>query len=279
MTRCVVVLTDGLRPDAISRSLAPTLCALGDDYARAVRATTVRPSVTVAALASLATGVSPETHGLVQPGLGFLSGLGRLKPLPGELTRHSYRTTVVAGIAGVAARHIGRALCSCAGVGRMITTDPEAGIVAEAAAAQLARPADELLFVYLSDCDRAGHEGGWMSEGYLAAVRRVDGAVGMLTGQLGDATLLVVADHGGGGVHARDHDIAHPLNERIPLIMAGQRVRRRTVVHRDVSLLDVPPTVLAALDLPVPAEYEGRALTEALLARHGDIPMEARVAS
>jgi predicted AlkP superfamily pyrophosphatase or phosphodiesterase len=233
----------------------------------------------VAALASLATGVSPETHGLVQPGLGFLSGLGRLKPLPGELTRHSYRTTVVAGIAGVAARHIGRALCSCAGVGRMITTDPEAGIVAEAAAAQLARPADELLFVYLSDCDRAGHEGGWMSEGYLAAVRRVDGAVGMLTGQLGDATLLVVADHGGGGVHARDHDIAHPLNERIPLIMAGQRVRRRTVVHRDVSLLDVPPTVLAALDLPVPAEYEGRALTEALLARHGDIPMEARVAS
>jgi len=64
----------------------------------------------------LATGVSPDTHGLVQPGLGFLSGLGRLKPLPGELTRHGFRTTVVAGIAGVAARHIGRALCSCAGV-------------------------------------------------------------------------------------------------------------------------------------------------------------------
>jgi len=155
----------------------------------------------------------------------------------------------------------------------MITTDPEAVIVAEAAVAQLARPADELLFVYLSDCDRAGHESGWMSEGYLAAVRRVDAAVGILTAQLGDATLLVVADHGGGGVHARDHDLEHPLNERIPLIVAGKWVRRRTVVHRDVSLLDVPPTVLAALDLPVPAEYEGRALTEALLPRHSEVPM------
>ena len=279
MTRCVVVLTDGLRPDAISRSLAPTLCALGDDYARAMRANTIRPSVTVAALASLATGVAPDTHGLVQPGLGFLSGLGRLRPLPGELARHGYRTTVVAGVAGVAARHIGRALCSCAGVSRMITTDPDAGLVAEAAVAQLTRPADELLFVYLSDCDRAGHEHGWMSEGYLAAVRRVDAAVGMLTGWLEESTLLVVSDHGGGGVHAKDHDIEHPINERIPLIIAGEQVRRRLVIHRDVSLLDVPPTVLAALDLPVPPEYEGRAITEAFQPRHTDMPMAARVAS
>jgi arylsulfatase A-like enzyme len=97
MSRCVVVLTDGLRPDALSRSLAPTLCALGEDYTRVARATTVRPSVTVAALASLATGVCPETHGLVQPGLGFLSGLGRLRPLPTELARHGYRTATSDG--------------------------------------------------------------------------------------------------------------------------------------------------------------------------------------
>jgi arylsulfatase A-like enzyme len=118
-----------------------------------------------------------------------------------------------------------------------------------------------------------------MSEGYLAAVRRVDTAVGMLTGSLGDSTLLVVSDHGGGGVHATDHDIEHPLNERIPLIVAGEQVRRRLLIHRDVSLLDVPPTVLAALDLPVPAEYEGRAITEAFLPRHSDLPMAARAAS
>jgi predicted AlkP superfamily pyrophosphatase or phosphodiesterase len=268
MSRCVVVLTDGLRPDALSRSLAPTLCALGEDYTRVARATTVRPSVTVAALASLATGVCPETHGLVQPGLGFLSGLGRLRPLPTELARHGYRTTVVAGVAGAAARHIGRALCSCAGVGRMVTTDPEASLVAEAAVSQLARPADELLFVYLSDCDRAGHASGWMSEEYLTAVRRVDAAVGALSGHLGDATLVVVSDHGGGGVQDRD-----------PLILAGPRIRRRHVVHREVSLLDVPPTVLAALELPIPTEYEGRALSEALLNSGAEQSMAARVAS
>jgi predicted AlkP superfamily pyrophosphatase or phosphodiesterase len=279
MSRCVVVLTDGLRPDALSRSLAPTLCALGEDYTRVARASTVQPSVTVAALASLATGVCPETHGLVQPGLGFLTGLGRLRPLPGELARHGYRTTVVAGVAGAAARHIGRALCSCAGVGRMVTTDPDASLVAEAAVTQLVRPADELLFVYLSDCDRAGHAAGWMSEEYLAAVRRVDAAVGTLSGHLGDATLVVVSDHGGGGVEARDHDVPHPLNERIPLILAGPRIRRRHVVHREVSLLDVPPTVLAALELPIPTEYEGRALSEALLNSDAERSLAARAAS
>ena len=270
MPRCVVVLTDGLRPDAISPGLAPTLSALGDDYVRAVRASTIRPSVTVAALASLATGVSPETHGLVQPGLGFLTGLRRLRPLPAELARYGFRTTVVAGVEGVAARQIGRALSACAGVTRMITTDCGASEVIRAAMAELERPADELMFVYLSDCDRAGHAFGWMSDEYLAAVARVDAAIGALTARLVDETVMIVSDHGGGGLEPCDHDRAHPLNERIPLIMAGSRIRRGLAVQREVLLLDVPPTVMAVLGVPIPAEYEGEPLIEAL--RH-DAPV------
>ncbi len=279
MPRCVVVLIDGLRPDAISPGLAPTLSALGDDYMRAARATTVRPSVTVAALASLATGVDPDTHGLVQPGLGFLTGLRRLRPLPTELARYGFRTTIVAGVEGVAARQIGRALSACAGVSRMITTDPDAAQVVSAAIDQLARPADELLFVYLSDCDRAGHASGWMSEEYCSALRRVDAAVGALTSRLGDDTLIVMSDHGGGGLEPREHDRPHPLNERIPLIMAGHRVRRGLVIQREVLLLDVPPTVMAVLGVPIPAEYEGEALVEALLPERASMAEPMRVAS
>ena len=265
MPRCVVVLADGLRPDAIGPGRTPTLAGLGDDYTQAVRAMTIRPSVTVAALASLATGVSPDTHGLVEPGLGFLSRLGRLRPLPTELARHGLTTSVVAGLANAAARHATRALTGCAGVTRMITTAPDAAAVIGGASGLFERREDGLLFLYLSDCDRAGHEDGWMSPRYLEAVRRVDAAVGALTARLGDAHLIVVADHGGGGVSPRDHDTPHPVNDHIPVILAGPRVRRRYLIHEEVSLLDVPPTVMALLGVPAPREYEGRVLQEALM--------------
>jgi len=87
MRRVVLVLADGLRPDAITPTDMPSLDALSRSYTTALRASTVRPSRTVAALASLATGVAPKTHGLIEPGLGFLARLPTLRPLARELTR------------------------------------------------------------------------------------------------------------------------------------------------------------------------------------------------
>jgi len=55
----------------------PSLDALSRSYTTALRASTVRPSRTVAALASLATGVAPKTHGLIEPGLDSSPGSRR----------------------------------------------------------------------------------------------------------------------------------------------------------------------------------------------------------
>jgi len=60
MRRVVLVLADGLRPDAITPTDMPSLDALSRRFTTALRASTVRPSRTVAALASLATGVAPD---------------------------------------------------------------------------------------------------------------------------------------------------------------------------------------------------------------------------
>src|SRR5881628_10796 len=95
MRRVVVFLVDGLRPDAISPGVAPSLHALGAEFTVALRASTVRPSATVPALASLATGVAPATHHLTEPGLSFLSTLGFLRPVARELAHHGIPTEVV----------------------------------------------------------------------------------------------------------------------------------------------------------------------------------------
>jgi len=272
MARCVVVLVDGLRPDAISRVHAPALRALGHDYTRALHATTVRPSVTVAALASLATGVSPATHGLVEPGLGFLGRLGTLRPFARELSKHRIPAIVVAGALAPRSRPVAWALTACAGINLLAGPTDGAPRIAGQALRHLQRMPHGFAFVYLPDCDRAGHAHGWMSAPYLQAVRDVDDAVALLHVLLPDTLLIVLSDHGGGGVMPTDHDLPHPVNDWIPLILSGAGVRRHHTITDPVSLLDVPPTVLEWLGVPVPGVYEGRVLTEAFApSRHAAV--------
>ncbi len=262
MARCMMVLADGLRPDAISRSLSPRLHQLSLRAANASYALTVRPSATVAALTSLATGVSPATHGLVQPGLGFLSRLPSLRPLAGELARAGLQTTVVMGPLSASARPVCWALATCAGVGRVVPAEAGALRIAEAALVEWLTMEDGLLFVYLPDCDAAGHAHGWMSREYLRALEAVDVAAGRLAATTGDALFILLADHGGGGVLPNEHDTPHPINEMIPIMLAGPEVRAGHM-KQPISLLDVPPTLLHWFGLPIPESYEGRPLTEA----------------
>jgi hypothetical protein len=266
MRRVVLVLADGLRPDAITPIDMPSLDALSRRYTTALRATTVRPSRTVAALASLATGVAPGTHGLIEPGLGFLKRLPTLRPLARELTRGGVSSQVVASELLPAERAVLWALTKAAGLGRYRSAGLRAREVARAAQAVTLSESAGLVFVYLNDCDQAGHAYGWMSPQYRAAAVEVDAAIGVLADLTEHSLLIVMADHGG-GVSTHDHAEPHPINDHIPLILAGPDVTRRHQLTRPASLLDIPPTLLWWFGLEVPGCYEGRALTQAFITR------------
>jgi hypothetical protein len=260
--RLVFILADGLRPDAVSPSVMPSLDALGGAFTLALHARTVRPSATVAALASLATGVGPATHRLVEPGLGFLPRLGTLRPVARELARGGIPTDIVTGELGPGALPVAWTLATTAGARRLVAAGHRARETAAAARRLLCQRGDGLLFLYLPDCDRAGHAHGWMSQPYLEAAE-VDAAVGLLSKWTDDAVLLVTADHGGGGVRSNEHDDPHPVNDHIPLVLAGPGVTRRHQLTAPVSLLDLPATILWWFGLAVPRGYEGRPLAEA----------------
>ncbi len=266
MRRVAIVLVDGLRPDAVALAPMPALDRLGKDHVRALGAATIRPSATVAALATLATGLSPAAHGLMEPGLHFLRRLGGLRPLPAELARHALPTTVVTTRLPGPALAIAQALTAFAGIRHFVAAGRTALETALTARECFERMDAGLLFVYLPDCDRTGHRAGWMSSAYLRSAADVDGALDLFTQGLGDGTVFVLADHGGGGVYPRDHDLPHPANDHIPLVVAGRSTRRRCVLPEPVSILDVPATVLWHLGLAVPETYEGRVLRHAFLA-------------
>ena len=275
MRRVVVVLADGLRPDAITPSHMPSLDALSREYTMALRARTVRPSTTVAALTSLATGLAPQTHGFTEPGLAFLKRLTQLKPVARELARAGHPCTIVAHELARVERSVVGALASAAGIGRLTGRGRGAREVAVAAHEALAAQQHGVVFAYLNECDVTGHRAGWMSDDYLAAASEVDAAIGMLADVADDSLFIVLADHGGGGVNPRDHGEPHPVNDHIPFVLAGPAVTRRHQLTRAVSLLDLPPTLLWWFGVDIPVSYEGRVLSEAF----APVPGAAEVAA
>jgi arylsulfatase A-like enzyme len=243
----------------------PALSSLGAEHWRAAHAVTVSPSVTVAALTSLATGVGPERHGLVEPGFRALGMLSELTLLPGHLRRNDRQVTIVTTDLPVPSLILARTLLSVAGAVDLVAGGVEPASVGDIATREVIRRGPGLTVVYLNDCDRAGHASMWMSPVYFEAAAGLDQAVGVLAelARRDDTLLIFCADHGGGGLVPDDHDGDHPLNLRIPIILAGHGIRRRVLSHRPATLLDIPPTILASLGVAVPASYEGRILSEA----------------
>jgi predicted AlkP superfamily pyrophosphatase or phosphodiesterase len=267
--RAIVVVLDGLRPDAIESFDLTHLRRLLSHGAWSLDASTVSPSVTTSAITSLLTGVSPREHGIVTDRIFIPRSGAHLAPLPAVLGAHGYPTAAFMSdvspiLRGIAAR-VGRRF----GFDTLRTSGACALDILTAARTALRAQRRGLVVLHWPDADRAGHASGWMSARYADACTRLDTAVGMLVAQtdvLHDPhTLLVaVADHGGGGAASNDHDADHRLNRTIPLVLAGGLVPH--VGLGAPHLLDVAPTILAALHIDAPRSYEGRVLGEALAA-------------
>ena len=264
--RVVVAVLDGLRADAV-RTLElrhwHRLARLG---VSSLAATTVGPSVTAAAMGSLLTGVAPEQHGLKSDRFHLPRPQEKLEPLPRALAAAGLPTSAFVRELPLLFRGLGRRIAGLLGVDTACFAGRCCREILVSAWTHLARQERGLLLLHWPDADREGHASGWMSPAYEQAAHRLDQALGLLA-VLADVEndpgtmLIALADHGGGGVDPRDHASDHPLDRTIPLLIAG-----RAASGHDLdapSLLDVPPTILWALGVPIPKSYTGRPLCEA----------------
>lgn len=261
--RVVLVVLDGLRPDAIHAFGLAHLRALSARGASTSDGRTVAPSITAAAMATLLTGRSPANHGIISDHFHIPRQRGHVDPLPRVLAAAGYPTEaflaalppLYGGLASRIARLLGIARTRFAGAGAI-------EILREATAA-LTTQRRGFFLLHWPDADRAGHAHGWMSREYAVGARALDAAMGQLVELLhpddGQTLLIALADHGGGGVVATDHESDHPADRTIPIMIAGCGVTRGHLLS-PAALIDIPATILQALGLPVPASYEGRAL-------------------
>ncbi len=121
--------------------------------------------------------------------------------------------------------------------------------------------------------------------GYYGMVKRLDEAFGRLLDALrslelrDDTVVLFTSDH---GCHFKTRNSeykrsCHESSIRVPTLFTGPGFTGGGHVHQLVSLLDLPPTLLDAAGLPVPAEMAGRSILPLLRGEREGWPKEVFV--
>lgn len=258
MTRVVLILVDGMRPDAVLQADTPTMTRLIETGTSTLSARTVMPSMTLPCHMSLFHSVPPERHGvttnLYTPQVRPVPGLFDILSAAGRRCAMFYTWEELRDVSRPGALSYASFL-----------RDPQDGSWsgdqpnAEKAAAWLKENVFDFAFIYLGYTDVAGHLHGWMSESYLEAVSEADAYIGTVQDVLNDDTLLIVmADHGG---HDRGHGTDSPEDMTIPLLFGNHSdIRRAHTLPGEVSIMDVAPTVARVLGVKVPKVWEGRGL-------------------
>lgn len=267
--RVVVLVLDGLRADLVGDPRFPNLIALRDASAHTLNATTVLPSVTAVAMTSLLSGVPPADHGVDSDRFRVPDASRALTTVPHVVTSAGLPSFGVVRQVPWLIRSLAKRIVSALGLSTVRFASPNAHSLLAAALPELRSQRDGFIILHWPDCDAIGHRAGWMSPAYLAAVARMDHALGALRRELAstrhDTLLITLADHGGGGRVATHHDSAHPLDCTIPIFLEGPAVCPQELMD-GLTLLDVPATVLWALGLPIPERYTGTPIRDAFLA-------------
>jgi len=140
-----------------------------------------------------------------------------------------------------------------------------APLVTEALLARLAEQRFRLIVLNFANCDMVGHSG--ILAAAIKACETVDVCLGRLVAEVlrQNGAVLITADHGNAEIMVDPVSggpfTAHSANP-VPFLVVDQDHRNRKLVVGG-SLMDIAPTVLELLGLPVPVEMEGRSLIAA----------------
>src|SRR5690606_3329641 len=257
----LLVIVDGLRPDAIHAGPFDTLQSLLRRGAYSLSARTVMPCITLPCHMSICHSVPPTRHGVTTNDWQPLA-----RPLPGlvDVARSAgRRCSFFYGWEPL--RNLSQPLSLYSSwfqdVAEDLTVDGDR-IIATAAARAIVAERPDFAFVYLGNVDTAGHQYGWMSDGYLAQVGHVDEVLSEFFDALGNLsyTLCLQADHGG---HDRHHGLDIPGDMHVPWVRSGPGSAAGGVRPAPVRVVVTAATLARLLDIKPAPQWEGRVVEEA----------------
>ena len=274
LTRHVILLSiDGLRPDAIQTYRAPTLQRLIREGSYTLGASTITPSKTLPSHTSMLTGEGPERHQVLWNNVVTAKqDEVEVPTIFGVSRSYGYRTAAFFSKSKFGPLQQPGTLDYSQAPGGWFGRWASARTVADVET-HLQSATPNILFVHLSDVDRAGHSDGWMSPAYGRAVAVTDAAVARILAAAdakfgkGEYSVIVTADHGG---HGRDHGSDDPRDVTIPWIAWGKGVTPGELRDARVRTMDTASTVVWLLGVPEPTDWAGQPITAAFSTRAAD---------
>lgn len=249
---------DGMRPDGLAQAHTPTMDRLIANGASTMTAQTVMPCCTLPCHTCMLRGVDVPRHGITSNTFQPL-----VRPVPSILdlaTDNGLRCGSFFNWGQL------RDLCEPESIQVAFYykggIDPDSDFrVAEAAAHHIKRDALDFAFVYFGFTDECGHKESWMSEPYLKAISNADKCIERVLDAAGDATVLVMSDHGG---HERTHGTLAPEDMTIPFILSGKGIPSGVSIEKPVIIYDAAPTLAAVMGLPRPRQWDGTSVLQYL---------------
>ncbi len=252
--RVLVILVDGMRPDALAN--IETAREILQDAAYTMTAQTVMPTVTLPCHMSLFHSVDPSRHGtttnVFAPQVRPVKGLCEKLLEDNKKSAFFYNWEELRDLTRPNSLTFSY-FCK----GRDIGYDKANDIVSSAAIQYLQENYVDFAFLYLGYTDAAGHNYGWMSEAYMEAMENSWKNIKMIINSLPkDYTVIITADHGG---HDRTHGTDMPEDMTIPIFIKGENIAPGKELY-NASIKDIAPTVTKLLDVAPDSEWEGTSL-------------------
>lgn len=253
--KVILVLVDGMRPDALltcGHPFVETLKEIGTCY---FSAQTVMPSVTLPCHMSLFHSVDPDRHGILSntyvPQVRPIEGLVDRLDNCGKKCAFFYNWEELRDLSRPDHLHTSLLISEH----KADRTDDK---ITDAAIRYISEESPDFVFLYLGETDElGGHDNGWMSDVYLQVVNNAIECVKRLYESLpAGYTLILTADHGG---HGRGHGSDLPEDMTIPICCVGPRFSSNVSLPGG-SIKDIAVTIADLLDVKRVKEWEGSAL-------------------
>ncbi|MDB6074199.1 MAG: hypothetical protein JWO89_1839 [Verrucomicrobiaceae bacterium] len=274
-----VVSIDGGKPAVIKESVMPVINQLTAQGAVTWEASTIFPSKTLPSHTSMLTGLGPDKHNVLWNGFEPIKGLVKVPTIFSLLRAQDPKAVTAMFVGKVKFRHLWlKDSLDVFNYGGPQEAKPVSGTpelekskvpsqgVAKEAAPWIKEHKPKLAFIHLTDADSAGHASGWGSPEQKEAFKVTDQALGQVINAIKEAgiadtsVVIVSADHGG---HDKTHGLDIPDDMHIPWIAWGKGVKKGFTITAPVKTFDSAATALWLLDVPLPAEFDGKPVTSA----------------
>lgn len=260
----VVIGVDGMGAEGIRRVDPPNLQQLRRRGAWSLGARAVIPTVSAPNWASMIMGAGPAQHGVTsnewKPDQFEIApicrGSGGIFPTIFGLLREQRPGAVI----GVFHDWDGFGILFERQAVDLIVDGKDHLDAARQAVEFLARKRPTLTFIHLDHVDHAGHDHGWTSPRYDAAVREADRLIGEVVRHLREAkmldetVLIVTADHGGKGTK---HGGLTMSEIEIPWFIAGPGIAAGEI-KSPINTYDTAATIAQLLGLKAPDCWIGK---------------------